>query len=174
MPQLRPDVASRSMSGTKRSDRTTAVRMVPRGLEPRTLRLLAVRSNQLSYETGVTRASAVDFPGLVRAQLVGNRLPERTANVRGTWVARKCVANECCHRAARRRTTANYDEQKTATQSCAPRARAIAKPTRRKRTRPRSARKLYVEHLLRPTRSVPPALHNSRPSSDARPPTKPV
>ena len=26
-------------------------RMVPRGLEPRTLRLLAVRSNQLSYET---------------------------------------------------------------------------------------------------------------------------
>ena len=28
--------------------------MVPRGLEPRTLRLLAVRSNQLSYETSVT------------------------------------------------------------------------------------------------------------------------
>ena len=26
-------------------------KMVPRGLEPRTLRLLAVRSNQLSYET---------------------------------------------------------------------------------------------------------------------------
>ena len=25
--------------------------MVPHGLEPRTLRLLAVRSNQLSYET---------------------------------------------------------------------------------------------------------------------------
>ena len=25
--------------------------MVPRGLEPRTLRLLAARSNQLSYET---------------------------------------------------------------------------------------------------------------------------
>jgi hypothetical protein len=25
--------------------------VVPRGLEPRTLRLLAVRSNQLSYET---------------------------------------------------------------------------------------------------------------------------
>ena len=25
--------------------------MVPRGLEPRTLRFLAVRSNQLSYET---------------------------------------------------------------------------------------------------------------------------
>ena len=25
--------------------------MVPRGLEPRTLRLLAIRSNQLSYET---------------------------------------------------------------------------------------------------------------------------
>ena len=28
--------------------------MVPRRLEPRTLRLLAVRSNQLSYETSVT------------------------------------------------------------------------------------------------------------------------
>ena len=27
-------------------------KMVPRGLEPRTLRLLAVRSDQLSYETG--------------------------------------------------------------------------------------------------------------------------
>ena len=26
-------------------------KVVPRGLEPRTLRLLAVRSNQLSYET---------------------------------------------------------------------------------------------------------------------------
>lgn len=30
---------------------TVRARMVPRGLEPRTLRLLAVRSNQLSYET---------------------------------------------------------------------------------------------------------------------------
>ena len=30
--------------------------MVPRGLEPRTLRLLAVRSNQLSYETLVVAA----------------------------------------------------------------------------------------------------------------------
>ena len=30
--------------------------MVPRGLEPRTLRLLAVRSNQLSYETIETRS----------------------------------------------------------------------------------------------------------------------
>ena len=28
-----------------------AGKVVPRGLEPRTLRLLAVRSNQLSYET---------------------------------------------------------------------------------------------------------------------------
>ena len=34
--------------GNRRSD---VVKMVPRGLEPRTLRLLAVRSNQLSYET---------------------------------------------------------------------------------------------------------------------------
>ena len=31
--------------------------MVPRGLEPRTLRLLAVRSNQLSYETSEALAS---------------------------------------------------------------------------------------------------------------------
>jgi hypothetical protein len=30
--------------------------VVPRGLEPRTLRLLAVRSNQLSYETADDRA----------------------------------------------------------------------------------------------------------------------
>ena len=28
-----------------------AINVVPRGLEPQTLRLLAVRSNQLSYET---------------------------------------------------------------------------------------------------------------------------
>ena len=32
--------------------------MVPRGLEPRTLRLSAVRSNQLSYETCCSRFSA--------------------------------------------------------------------------------------------------------------------
>ena len=31
--------------------RALAAKMVPRGLEPRTLRLLAVRSSQLSYET---------------------------------------------------------------------------------------------------------------------------
>ena len=33
------------------ADALRAQHMVPRGLEPRTLRLLAVRSNQLSYET---------------------------------------------------------------------------------------------------------------------------
>ena len=33
------------------SAESNRTRMVPRGLEPRTLRLLAVRSNQLSYET---------------------------------------------------------------------------------------------------------------------------
>ena len=32
-------------------DHRSVRQMVPRGLEPRTLRLLAVRSNQLSYET---------------------------------------------------------------------------------------------------------------------------
>ena len=37
-----------------------AQHMVPRGLEPRTLRLLAVRSNQLSYETFALVAA---FPG---------------------------------------------------------------------------------------------------------------
>ena len=36
-----------------RSGGTAPRPMVPRGLEPRTLRLLAVRSNQLSYETHV-------------------------------------------------------------------------------------------------------------------------
>ena len=38
--------------------------MVPRGLEPRTLRLLAVRSNQLSYET---RGSLLGIMFRVRA-----------------------------------------------------------------------------------------------------------
>ena len=45
-------------NGAKRTPRTpseqeycAATKLVPRGLEPRTLRLLAVRSNQLSYET---------------------------------------------------------------------------------------------------------------------------
>ena len=32
-------------------------KVVPRGLEPRTLRLLAVRSNQLSYETSCEQIS---------------------------------------------------------------------------------------------------------------------
>ena len=34
-------------------------KVVPRGLEPRTLRLLAVRSNQLSYETSCIRSQLV-------------------------------------------------------------------------------------------------------------------
>jgi hypothetical protein len=34
--------------------------MFPRGLEPRTLRLLAVRSNQLSYETSCTHPARQD------------------------------------------------------------------------------------------------------------------
>ena len=37
-------------SGALRA-RACVGKVVPRGLEPRTLRLLAVRSNQLSYET---------------------------------------------------------------------------------------------------------------------------
>ena len=35
--------------------------MVPRGLEPRTLRLLAVRSNQLSYETRARHPAGTDI-----------------------------------------------------------------------------------------------------------------
>jgi hypothetical protein len=34
-------------------------KVVPRGLEPRTLRLLAVRSNQLSYETSCIHGQLV-------------------------------------------------------------------------------------------------------------------
>ena len=53
--------------------------MVPRGLEPRTLRLLAVRSNQLSYETSDTAARAernvrVDLP---RDRIVGGQSPSK-------------------------------------------------------------------------------------------------
>ena len=48
---------------------THAQRMVPRGLEPRTLRLLAVRSNQLSYETIVHMAVCRKFLPYVFAGL---------------------------------------------------------------------------------------------------------
>ncbi len=41
----------RRVSGDGEAGAQRAQHMVPRGLEPRTLRLLAVRSNQLSYET---------------------------------------------------------------------------------------------------------------------------
>ena len=49
-------------------------KVVPRGLEPRTLRLLAVRSNQLSYETDAPSDSA-NFPleGRTRHQGHGTR-----------------------------------------------------------------------------------------------------
>ena len=54
----RPDIMSRSNNGflcrhasLSEVNMTWMYEMVPRGLEPRTLRLLAVRSNQLSYET---------------------------------------------------------------------------------------------------------------------------
>ena len=50
------------------------MQMVPRGLEPRTLRLLAVRSNQLSYETGgcpVEGCGILHCAALRRLQLVG-------------------------------------------------------------------------------------------------------
>ena len=48
-----PCAATTLRGTTSRAQATPlcAAQMVPRGLEPRTLRLLAVRSNQLSYET---------------------------------------------------------------------------------------------------------------------------
>ena len=39
--------------------------MVPRGLEPRTLRLLAVRSNQLSYETSYCHFPQFPLPQML-------------------------------------------------------------------------------------------------------------
>ena len=49
------------------------VAMVPRGLEPRTLRLLAVRSNQLSYETLKTQQSAICILSNVNASIGDGR-----------------------------------------------------------------------------------------------------
>ena len=50
-------------------------KMVPRGLEPRTLRLLAVRSNQLSYET-VDLAKPLEYKCVVlRAELRLRQVP---------------------------------------------------------------------------------------------------
>ena len=43
--------------------------MVPRGLEPRTLRLLAVRSNQLSYETTGAHSHALYLAKLANVYL---------------------------------------------------------------------------------------------------------
>ena len=57
--------------------RSDVMKLVPRGLGPRTLRLLAVRSNQLSYETVgdtglvppfVRQGVASHFPSLVDAR----------------------------------------------------------------------------------------------------------
>ena len=52
--------------------------MVPRGLEPRILRLLAVRSNQLSYET-LNQLCKTSFPellGLPSSEIFHFRPPE--------------------------------------------------------------------------------------------------
>ena len=43
--------------------------MVPRGLEPRTLRLLAVRSNQLSYETLKMQGPAISSRSNLNASI---------------------------------------------------------------------------------------------------------
>ena len=44
-------LAAMVLGRSQRGGTTAVPNMVPRGLEPRTLRLLAVRSNQLSYRT---------------------------------------------------------------------------------------------------------------------------
>ena len=49
-------------------------RMVPRGLEPRTLRLLALRSNQLSYETADHRHMYYCHTGPCPTRLTDTRL----------------------------------------------------------------------------------------------------
>ena len=46
-----PNGANRLSRTPAQHEYCAALKLVPRGLEPRTLRLLAVRSNQLSYET---------------------------------------------------------------------------------------------------------------------------
>ena len=43
------------------------VKMLPRGLEPRTLRLLAVRSDQLSYKSLVRVLAATKFSGSLQS-----------------------------------------------------------------------------------------------------------
>ena len=53
--------------------------MVPRGLEPRTLRLLAVRSNQLSYETCDISGQVL---GLECSAIVGSPASEPHRNSR--------------------------------------------------------------------------------------------
>ena len=45
----------------KTREKPSETKVVPRGLEPRTLRLLAVRSNQLSYETLVKNQAYGDM-----------------------------------------------------------------------------------------------------------------
>lgn len=57
--------------------------MVPRGLEPRTLRLLAVRSDQLSYETDAyptffpyRTGRGVKIPSILLSHYEGDKLIE--------------------------------------------------------------------------------------------------
>ena len=59
--------------------------VVPRGLEPRTLRLLAVRSNQLSYETvgGVVRQNYLCIEGTTVAWCGERASSEKSKRVQG-------------------------------------------------------------------------------------------
>ena len=65
-------------------------KMVPRGLEPRTLRLLAVRSNQLSYETSeYSLPRSLDAKELVtESQVCQVRLCKRISKL---WWSRDAI-----------------------------------------------------------------------------------
>ena len=87
-----------SRRGARQCTRSHAQHMVPRGLEPRTLRLLAVRSNQLSYETVVLAAvcrmclSAVVGGVIASLQCVTFRLVSTGAPVGTHHLVASCCA----------------------------------------------------------------------------------
>ena len=74
-------------------------RVVPRGLEPRTLRLLAVRSNQLSYETHVLCRLDSWRSGLVDSNSEGELMKARVEAILGE-IFRGGYPWACWHRRA--------------------------------------------------------------------------